>query len=50
MKFKFVFFNPFEIHEVMAHGRRKTLQIVSFLHFGRLAKIAVSDYELEIKI
>jgi hypothetical protein len=30
-------FYPFEIHEVMVHGLRKTLQIVSSLHFGRLA-------------
>jgi hypothetical protein len=30
-------FYPFEIHEVMAHGLRKALQIVSSLHFGRLA-------------
>jgi hypothetical protein len=30
-------FYPFQIHEVMAHGLRKTLQIVSSLHFGRLA-------------
>jgi hypothetical protein len=30
-------FYPFQIHEVMAHGLRKTLQIFSSLHFGRLA-------------
>jgi hypothetical protein len=29
IKFKFGFY-PFEFHEVMAHGLRKTLQIVSF--------------------
>jgi hypothetical protein len=33
IKFKFGFY-PFEFHEVMAHGPRKTLQNVSFLHFG----------------
>jgi hypothetical protein len=33
----FGFFYPFEIHEVMAVGLRKTSQIVSFLRFGRLA-------------
>jgi hypothetical protein len=27
----------FEIHEVMAHGLKKTLQFVSFLQFGKLA-------------
>jgi hypothetical protein len=29
--------DPLIFHEVMAHGLRKTLPIVSFLHFGRLA-------------
>jgi Ca2+/Na+ antiporter len=33
IKFKFVFFYPFEIHEVMVNGLRKIFQIVSFLHF-----------------
>jgi hypothetical protein len=37
IKFKFFVFFSFEIHEVMDHGCRKILQIVSFLHFGRLA-------------
>jgi hypothetical protein len=30
-------FYPFEIHEVITHGLRKTSQFVSFLHFGKLA-------------
>jgi hypothetical protein len=29
--------DPLIFHKVMTHGLRKTLQIVSFLHFGRLA-------------
>jgi hypothetical protein len=33
IKFKFDFY-PFEFHEVMAHGLRKTLQIVSFFALG----------------
>jgi hypothetical protein len=40
-------FYPFEIHQVMAHGLRKTLEIVSFLHFG---KLALQSQMLEIKI
>jgi hypothetical protein len=40
-------FYPFEIHEVMAHGLRKTLEIVIFLHFG---KLALQSQMLEIKI
>jgi hypothetical protein len=35
LQIKFMFgFYPFEFHEVMVHGLRKTLQIVSVLHFG----------------
>jgi hypothetical protein len=43
IKFKFGFY-PFEFHEVMAHGLRKTLQIVSFLRFDSPPTgFAVSD-------
>jgi hypothetical protein len=43
IKFKFGFY-PFEFHEVMTYGLTKTLQIVSFLHFGSPPTgFAVSD-------